>query len=137
MISLYSSPNSDLLDEDSPIVLLMTSCERLSLAFSSMYSENSFAIISANVVFPIPGGPTRSSGICGLPFFHSPTQSWIILISFLLPTTCDSSCGRYLSVHNISLPYKKWVNRASSCILGFAPSLILKSHSAIASIKSM
>jgi hypothetical protein len=44
MINLYSSPKSDLEDEDSPIVLLITSCERLSLAFNSMYSENSLAI---------------------------------------------------------------------------------------------
>ena len=137
MISLYSSPNRDLEVEDSPIVLLMTSCERLSLAFSSMDSENSFAIINASVVFPMPGGPTKSRGICGLPFFHSLTQSVIILISFLLPTTSDSSWGRYLSVHNISIPYKNCASNASSCILGFAPSLILKSHSAIASIRFM
>ena len=54
-----------------------------------------------------------------------------------LPTTSSSVFGRYLSVHNISIPYKNWVKRASSWILGFAPSLILKSQSAIASIKSI
>ena len=63
IINLYSSPKRDLEDDDSPIVLLITSCERLSLALSSICSENSLAMICAKVVFPIPGGPTRSSGI--------------------------------------------------------------------------
>ena len=138
MISLYSSPKSDLEDEDSPMVLLITSCERLSLAFNSMYSENSLAIACANVVFPIPGGPTKSMGCCGLPFFQFSTQDSIIFFSLLLPNISFRVFGRYLSVHNIRIPYyKNFVKRASSCILGFDPSLILKSQLAIASIISI
>ena len=44
--------------------------------------------------------------------------------------------GIYQSITFLYL-YKNWVKSASSCILGLAPSLILKSHSAIASIKSI
>ena len=62
IINLYSSPKRDLDEDDSPIVRLITSWERLSLALSSICSEKSFAITNASVVLPIPGGPTKSSG---------------------------------------------------------------------------
>ena len=101
MINLYSSPNSDFDDEDSPMVFLIMSWERLSLAFSSIYSENSPAIAWANVVFPIPGGPTKSRGCWASQFFQFSTQDSIIFFSLLLPNISFRVFGRYLSVHSI------------------------------------
>lgn len=137
MINLYSSPNSDFDDEDSPMVFLIMSWERLSLAFSSIYSENSPAIAWANVVFPIPGGPTKSRGCWASQFFQFSTQDSIIFsLYYYLISLLGFLAGIYLSIAFEYL-YKNFVKRASSCILGFDPSLILKSQLAIASIISI
>ena len=103
-LDVRNSPSSPKVLENAPLsaVSLIASPVLWSEAFISIISQPmSLASASAEVVFPIPGGPMSTTAlVLGVPTVHCFAHAVRSATALGLPTTADRVFGRYFSVQS-------------------------------------